>query len=542
VNARFLCWLLAIGPLLAAVGWSAFAPETPEPDAARRALGDMITAWSFGDWLESGDGPLHLAARALHLAALEVPGATAQSVVWLNVLCATWLAAMLATLARRGFSEAVVGRGAGLVWLFVFGLLVSSPGHGSNWLYGERVGAILAPALLVLGLCWLQGEGRFTLRASGAVAVAGLAPLCHANGVVVFVALVPALLARCRVTVSVRSVAWLGALLVAGNLAAWLALRTASAFGAADAHLLSSISSAPREMIARILIETGRVWLDVVPTSTADEHALGLLSWTLPLLLLLPIGRRDDEARLRSGPWWACLVFGLAVTAVAAFRYELTPPVGSNREATYGAFLLPLGVVGLLAVRFGPGLLPFAAGAFVVLGVADWHAGLEDLRRARARAATGAARAAVAAEGLRELYGDVGRLDALVERGVVPRPHSVEDELLVRPGPPRPELGRVVDANPSRIRGEVVSSLRRPTAAWLVALVETPGEAPVRAAACWPDFRGGRVTPWTLTFAEPPTEGDGVRVVAWVPEEGAAAAVGPRYRVSGGALVVDNRP
>ena len=541
MNARFLCWLVAVLPLLAVVGWAALAPDLPEPASTRQALGEMATVWTFDEWLRDGGGPLHLAARALHLAALEVPGATARSVLWLNVVCVLWLASSLATVARRAFSEEVVGRGAALVWLFVFGLLVASPGYGSNWLHAERVGVFLAPALLVTGIGWLQVGGRFPLRAGGVVVIAGLAPLCHANGMATALALIPALMARCRVSVSVRAVAWLGALLVVGNLASWFALRTAPSFGAADADLFAHISRAPREMAARILTETGAAWLDLVPTSTLDEHALGLLSWTLPLLLLLPVGRRDEEALARSGPWWSCLVFGLAVTAVAAVRYELSPPVGTTREAVYGAFLLPLGTIGLLAIRFGAALLPFAAGALVVLGIADWHAGLEDLRRARVRAAVAAARLVAAPSGVRAVYGDPSRLDALVARGVVPLPSRVEAQRFADVGSPRAELGRVTRVSSGELRGEVFSSLRGATAAWLVAVVEAPGATATLAATCWPDYAGaGRVVPWSLELPQPLAAGAQVRVAAWLPEEGAVAAIGPRYRVRGGALVVDD--
>jgi hypothetical protein len=236
-------------------------------------------------------------------------------------------------------------------------------------------------------------------------------------------------------------------------------------------------------------------------------------------------------------------VFGLAVTAVAAVRYELVPPVGSTREAVYGAFLAPLGAVGLLAVRFGPGLLPFVAGAFVALGVADWHAGLEDLRRARARAAQADARRAVSEPGPREVYGDPVELAELVRRGVLPAPLRIQRERLLRPAATRAGLGRVEDATRRLISGEVYSSLRQPTAAWLAVVVEVPGAEPAVVATCWPEFAGaGRIVPWKVEFAEPLADGVGVRVVAWVPEEAAAVAIGPRYRVSGDALVVDKRP
>ncbi|MGC6488214.1 MAG: hypothetical protein ACON4Z_11255, partial [Planctomycetota bacterium] len=102
---------------------------------------------------------------------------------------------------------------------------------------------------------------------------------------------------------------------------------------------------------------------------------------------------------------------------------------------------------------------------------------------------------------------------------------------------------RVAVATPARLRGEVYSSLRRPTAAWLAAVVAAPGSPPTIAATCWPEFgAAGREVPWALEFAAPLAEGAAVRAVAWVPAEAAVVAVGPQYRVRGGVLVVDTRP
>jgi hypothetical protein len=544
---RLLWWLLALAPLFAAIGWAMFSAVLPEAHAAREALGDLRSTWSFADWDRADGGPLHVVARLLHLAALHVPGASVRSVVWLNVLCAVLIGSTLFSIARRSFPSAKFASGPLLI--ATIGLLVSSPAHGSNWLHGQRVGAFLAPLLLVVGLSWLQGQGRFVLRATGALLLAGLAPLCHANGIAVFLAMVPALLARCRSGSTISAMAWLGVLLVVGNLAAWYALRTADAFGVVGADLLHRVSSEPREMLGMLFAETGRAWLDVWPATRIDEQAIGLFSWLLPALLMIPVGRRDDAARLQAAPWWGCLWFGLAVTLVAGFRYELQPPVGTMREATYGAFLLPLGAVGLLATRFGASLLPFAAGAFAVLGVQDWHGGLEQLRIARTRAVRAVAEVAIDPQGVTRVFGSEAVQQQLVARGWIPDEAPIDARTAaVAAVPRRPEVGRSTGGRSAggrvdQLRGTVRSSLRGVTPSWLGVVTRQGDGDPQLVAQHWPDFEGvGRDVAWRIPLDPPLTDGVRVRVVAWLPEERAFAAVGPRYVVSGGALTVDNGP
>lgn len=540
---RLLWWLLALAPLLAAIGWAMFSSVLPEPHASRDALGDMTTVWSFAEWERADGGPVHLLARALHLAALQIPGASIRSVAWLNVLCAVLIASTLFSIARRSFPVATSRFVAGPLLIAVIGLLVSAPGYGCNWIHGERVGAFLAPLMLVVGLSWLQGDGRFALRAVGALFVSGLAPMCHANGIAVFLALVPALLARCRNGGNVAAMAWLGVLLVVGNLSAWYALRTADAFGVVEADLLHRISSEPRAMLGLLFAETGDAWLDLWPATKLDEKALGLFSWLLPLLLLIPVGNRGGAARLQAAPWWGCLWFGLAVTLVAGFRYELQPPVGSVREATYGAFLLPLGAVGLLATRFGEHLLPFAAGALVVLGIQDWHSGLEDLRIARMRSMRDVAEVALDTRGVDRVFGSKEHRETLIANvwapPAVPIATAAAAEAVT--GAARDELGSCEGGTPQLLRGSVRSSLRGATAAWLGVVTKAPDGDPMLVTDHWPGFeRAGRNVAWRIELDEAVAEGARVRVVAWVPEERTFAPIGPRFVVRDGALVVDN--
>ena len=536
MNLRFLWWLLATAPLFTAIGWATFSCGLPESLDARAALGEMV--WAPGELGSAAGGPDHVVTRALHLAALEVPGATVRSVIWLNVVCAFLLASTLLTVARRSFPAAADGPGRGLVWVAVIGMLVASPGHGCNWCYGQRVGMFLAPTLLLLGLCWLQGEGRFALRAVAALLVAGVAPLCHTNGLAVVVALVPPLMARCRAGSTVSAMAWLGALLAVGGVATWWALRTAGALGAADVDFLRHVSSAPRELIGRLLTETGHAWMDLLPTTKLDEQAMGLFSWSLPLLLMVPVGRRDAAARLQAAPWWGCLWFGLAVTLLAGFRYELAPPIGTVREVTYGAFLLPVGAIGLLATRFGGGFLPVAAGALLVLGAQDWHIGLEDLRLARMRGVHDMATLFQEDWKPEDSKARAQKLEAR-SRGSVDWRKAQPEQLFELEDAGR---GLVeIELQPRGLRGHVLSSLRNPTAAWLGLVAQVDGGAPELVAEYSPRFeRSGRKVWWELEVPESLFGAEAaaarVRIMAFVPEQARVVALGPPYVVKDGSL------
>ncbi|MCK5942672.1 MAG: hypothetical protein KAI24_11920, partial [Planctomycetes bacterium] len=522
-----------------------FSSELPEPLADRVALGDVRPAWSFAEF-DRGDGsPSHLLARALHLSALHVPGATIASVVWLNVLLALLLTTTLFGLARRAFPVATAPFAAGPLLFAVLGLLVASPSFGANWLHGQRVGAIAAPLLLVVGLAWLQGERRVALRCCGALLVAAAAALCHGNGTVVFVAMIPAMAAAGRRGSRGGAMAWIGALLVVGNLASWFALRTAAHVGAPGVDLLATLGDAPMATLVGLCEQTGEAWLELLPSTKVDEQVLGAVSWLLPVLLLLPIGRRDADARAQAAPWWACLWFGLLVTLFAVWRYGFAPPVGSMREAAYGAFLLPIGAIGLLAVRFGAQLLPIAAGALVVLGVQDWHQGLEDLRLARMRVERTTARTLLQPATVEPVFGSAAVRATLIERGWIADRPSVDREHAAAAfsGPARPGLGRFDGGGPNVVRGAVRSSLRGATPAWVGVVARSPDGTARIVGEVWPRFAAiGREVPWQVTLEPPLAEGTRVRAVAFLPGEGAFAPLGPRFVLRGDALVADTGP
>ncbi|HZN37401.1 MAG TPA: hypothetical protein VFD82_01285, partial [Planctomycetota bacterium] len=176
-TVRILGWFAALLPALAAAYWASFGARFPEPWLDRRELGEVTPRWDFAGWADLQE-PAHVFARLLHLGALQVPGASMSSVVWVNALLAVVIVSALATLMQRTFAIEGTGRQVNLA---VAGLLVAAPAFGANWLYGERAGALLPPLLLLTAVSWLQGERWFRLRACGAILLAALAPFCHSH-------------------------------------------------------------------------------------------------------------------------------------------------------------------------------------------------------------------------------------------------------------------------------------------------------------------------------------------------------------------------
>ena len=97
---RMLSWLLAALPIAAAGYWASFAARLPEPVVDRVALGEVTPRWDLSNWADATLEPLHVFARGLHLLALQIPGATMQSVVWGNVLIALLILTGLCGLVR----------------------------------------------------------------------------------------------------------------------------------------------------------------------------------------------------------------------------------------------------------------------------------------------------------------------------------------------------------------------------------------------------------------------------------------------------------
>lgn len=548
---RMLSWLIASLPILAAGYWASFSARMPEALADRIALGEVTPRWDFASWTETTGEPMHAMARALHLSVLHVPGATIASVVWVNVFLAFMIVVTLCGLCRRAFPATA---SMGPLMFGTFGLFVASPAFGGDWLYGQRVGLFVVPVLFVTALKWLQGEGRFAGRAMLAIMVAGFAPWFHIHGVIVATALIPALFGAARSAQSHRRVAWIGALLLIGDVAAFFSMRTAPSLSVAGADWLGSLASMPGDTAMLLLSATGDAWLDLLPSTKIDEQLLGGMSWLLPLALL-PIGNRSPEACRVASTWWSCVLFGLLLVVVNAVRYELQPPIGPLREVMFGSFLLPIGVIGLMTSRFSSKLLPMAAGVMIALLLQDWHKGVEDLRRAHMRAQQLEASRVVppaATSGSRVLpVTSADELSRLQGLGWVPGAQVLPNEDVVAQFAVQhgDERSGITGGDSRLVRGTARSSLRLSTPHWVAIVAKSGDSAPRIVGDVMPNLgNGGRSVAWQVQFAEALPEGSRVRAVGlMMPGQasskdlhGTAVALGPAFIVQGNKLVADN--
>ncbi|MFT4512084.1 MAG: hypothetical protein ACI89X_000539 [Planctomycetota bacterium] len=535
-----IAWLLAALPMVAAGYWASFAARMPEAVTDRMALGEVTPRWDFANWAETTSEPMHAMARAVHLGALHVPSATVQSVVWVNLLLVLLILAGLCDLMRRAFPAT---KGAGPLAFAAFGLLVASPAFGSNWLHGERLGLLLVPMLLVTALGWLQASGRFVPRAIFVFVVAAIAPWFHLHGVVVATALIPAMLCAAKNSGSQRRMAWVGVLLVLGDVAAFFSMRTAGGLSVAGADWLAAWTSEPADTVLALFAATGRAWLDLLPTTSIDDQVIGGACWLLPILLLR-CGNRSTEARAAAAPWWSCIVFGLLVLVINGVRYELNPPVGTFREATFGAFLLPIGLVGLLTARFGTTLLSMAVGALAVLAIQDWYTGIEGLRMARMRTQqveaemiVPAAAGATASLPVR----DDAELQQLLERKWVPSAERLpeSDVLLQFATPSTGALGRIIGGDAETVHGVLRSSLRSATAQWIAVVVKVGKDAPRVVGYAQPNFGAqGRSIAWQIKLTEALPEGAQVRALGLLVEERTFVPLGASFVLQAGKLAV----
>lgn len=535
---RMISWLLAALPMVAAGYWASFAARMPEAVADRMALGEVTPRWDFANWTETASEPMHVMARAVHLGALQVPSATLQSVVWVNLLLVLLTIAALCDVMRRAFPTT---KGWGPVAFAVFGLLVASPAFGSNWLHGERLGLLFVPMLLVTALGWLHANGRFAGRAILAFVVAAIAPWFHIHGVVVATALIPAMFSAANSAGSQRRMVWLGVLLVLGDIAAVFSLRSAGGLSVAGVDWLAAWTSEPVATVLALFAATGRAWLDLLPSTSIDDQVVGGACWLLPILLLC-CGNRSTEARAAAAPWWSCVVFGLLVVVINGVRYEFLPPVGTMREVTFGAFLLPIGLVGLLAARFGTTILSLSVGAFVVLAVQDWHAGLEGLRVAHMRTQQVEAAMivpAVAGAAASPVRGDA-EWQLLLERKWAPDVQrlSESDVLLQIPASSTDARGRITGGDTRTVHGVLRSSLRHATAQWIALVAKVGEDAPRIIGYSKPQFDGqGRSVEWRMELSEALPEGAQVRALGLLVEERKFVQLGASYVLQAGKLV-----
>jgi hypothetical protein len=532
---RHLAWPIALLPALAAFVWTSFASRLPESEVARRALGEVTMRWDFADLVNLRAEPAHVITRAVHLAALHVPGSSLWWVASVNAVLALLLAFALVGVARRTFVL------EGMAWPFsigLAGLLVGSPAFGADWLYGERIGLFLVPLFLLWSLVLLLGASGFTWRALLALLLATAAPFCHTNGLLVFVALAPALLDAARRTSSNRRIGWMFALLICGNVAAVAAMTSAGGLALGDTGLLGRLVEGPSATLLQLLRTTGSAWLDPVPMATWDELALGAFAWAFPLLFWR-LGDRSEAARRQAAPWWGCVWFGLSLFLLAAERHGGGLPDDALREVTFGAFLLPVGCIGVLAARFGFGTASVGAGVLLVLAAQDWHRGIEDLRLARMHVERTAMKLQLpTANSVDPVHVDA-ELQQLQARGWAPNAAgSFADALQqVASAPLDEQLGGVLDGDATSLRGIVRSSLSGDNVQCVVATIV--GSEKVLGMV-QPDFaRQGRNVPWTITWDGPLDAGARVRVAGYCLRRGAFVSLAKTRVLQAGKLVVE---
>jgi hypothetical protein len=263
----------------------------------------------------------------------------------------------------------------------------------------------------------------------------------------------------------------------------------------------------------------------------------------LPILLLC-CGNRSTEARVAAAPWWSCVVFALLVVVINGFRYEFNPPVGTLREATFGAFLLPIGLVGLLAARFGTTVLLVSVGAFAVLGVQDWCTGIESLRMARMRTQQVEAAMIVPAAAGADIFvsvRDAAEFKLLLERKWLPEFESLpESDVLKQFAAPSTDvmMGQITGGDAQTVRGVLRSSLRCATAQWIALVVKVGEDAP-RVVYDKPSFDGqGRNHVWQIKLAVALPEGAQVRALGLLVEERKFVPLGALFILQAGKLVV----
>ncbi|HEX5054316.1 MAG TPA: hypothetical protein VFZ65_21235 [Planctomycetota bacterium] len=541
--ARVWLWLVALLPAAAAGLWASLGACFPEPWFQRQAYGEMSTRWTFAEWDAVQAEPWHPIARVLHLAALQVPGMTIQWTAYANALLALLLVWCVSGVLRRSFSLTWSGR----AWAFLgVGLLACAPSFGADWLHGERLGLFLPPLVLAWALAVLQCGGGFGWRAAVALVLAALAPFCHGNGVVVCLALIPPMVEAGRRSGGGGTLACTIALPVVGGIAAAFSLHRIGAVGLGDVGLWTRVVDAPLATLDAFVSRTGLLWMDLLPRTGLDEKVFGAASWLLPFVLW-GIGDRSDAARRAAAPWWGCVWFGLLVVLWNAVRHDLALDAARWRELTFGAFLLPVGCVGLLAARLGRDLLPLGGGALLVLAAQDWQRGIEDLRLARMQV-DGLESTLLAPQ---ETVGptaasqwpvpDPAQIRVLEERGWVPaRAQALTPELPAAAKAPPSACGACTRGNGRAAFGEVRSSLLGDTPQWVV-IVAANGDAPARQVGrAQPEFAGaGRSAPWQVTFDAPLPEGVRVRALGVLTRRAEYVPLGPWFVLRNGELVAE---
>lgn len=524
-------WIVALLPTAAAVAYLALAASYPEPVATRQQGGWSPSAWHLSHWLGGGNGPYLPGQRGLVLGLLEVPGATLAAAALACVVLGVLIAILLARSATRASS------GSFPLAFAAVSLWCLSPGFGANWLYVERVGVFVPPLLLLLALAVLSGQGGSVWRLSLAALLAALAPTVHPLGAVVALALWPAA-ADCATRDGRRG--WLGAGGVAavGLAVAFAGWIVGGWHGSPQALMLGLVDELPRTSL-ELLMRLGAVAGDLLPGTRYDEAALGMLF--VVLLLAMPwLPARGEENCAR---WWSLAICGALVVLLAEAWLPRDAEVANRVAFTYGAFCLPLGLVGIAATRFSPGLWPVALGLSLVLGLQEWQRGVEVLTDAHLQSVRVAASLSLPSGVLEaeaaELrpFASVLAYEALTQRSAVPatRPDLERIVLAVAEGTQVAPIGAVLGGSPIEVHGIADCAVRDAAVGAVFAVAGSGGQTALLGGALT-KRAGGRSLAWRVAWGSALPEGTRVAVVAYLPGTGQVQLLGVRW-VRGGTLV-----
>jgi hypothetical protein len=530
-------WLVALLPVAVALCYVLWAAPYPEPVAARAAQGLPGSAWDLATWYEPGPGPWLPGQRGVLLGLLAVPGLNLQFAAALTVLLAialVWSASRsVATAAGCGPFAAPLAFGA-------LGALALAPAFGQDWLQAERFGVVVPPLLLVVSLQLLGGERGFVWRALLVLLLAALAPTFHAHGALVGIALWPAVAGAATRSGRIGA-GWAGLVAVVGAAVAGAGWWHGGWHGSADATV-HKLGDGTVQRLWGLLEEFGRPWLELWRDSRHDERAFGALG--LVLAAALPwLPKRPDAAP--ADRWWSCVLFGLLVVGFAAVYLPSDTAGDARRALGYGAFLLPVGLCGVVASRFGREVWAIGLGATVVLGLQDWWHGDRLLRHARVEAARVAAAVALPAEldaGTRAAlspYADLAVQQRHMEAGIVPTPNSafVEVAQTSSDQPANPGYGVVTGGSPIEAHGTVRQSLvGEPIGAVVVVAVDGTGRR-LRGATLLASSGGLGAMPFRVSWSDACAEGTRLVVMAFLPGSGTFARLSGPSLVSGGKLL-----
>ncbi|MCY2956017.1 MAG: hypothetical protein NT107_03150 [Planctomycetota bacterium] len=544
---RAAIWLLAALPAATPLAWAFMGSQFPEPWRQRLMLGEMAMQWEFAAWADVSAEHAAILGRLLPLCLLQIPGITCASLAAINALLAILIAGLVAGLLPRTIAR------AGLIAPFALalaGLLVATPALGASWLYGERSTLFLPPLLLLIALRALASNQPFTRSATIAFTCVALAPFTHANGAVVFLALIPALREAAARAESPRRLSCLFALLLIGNVGAALSIAPAGGIALGAHGILGTLIESPLAALSTAMHSIGSTVLDPIPDTDADVLLIGVTACFLVLLLLFKLRRANSHGqRQNEAPSWSCVWFGLLIGLWQNERLGAGIDAGTARSLGIGGVLLLVGLLGLLASRMQRRHFAFVLGLVTMLAIGDWATGFETLRLARVIAAHDDAQLrlpALLVGAIDETMLTVksqAQFDRLRLRGIIPNTldgHLDQLETLAQASAVRGS-GGVGEGTSELLHGGIRGTFLGDTPTVVVAIAAKPGGTFSPLQFAWPEFiNNGRTAPWNMPLLPPPVAGTRIRVLAYSGRTGNAYPIGPMLVVRNNRLSMES--